>query len=178
MTVRSFEEQQPRIHPSAYVDPTALVIGDVEIGEDASVWPMAVVRGDIQSIRIGTRSNIQDGTVIHVTHDSRFCPGGQPTVIGADVTVGHKVILHACTVEDQCLIGMGAIIMDQAVVRSRVMVGAGSLVPPGKVLESGYLYVGSPVKQMRPLNDRELEFLEYSAQNYARLKDRHRRGGR
>ncbi|MDX1654987.1 MAG: gamma carbonic anhydrase family protein [Candidatus Competibacteraceae bacterium] len=178
MTVRSFENLEPRIFPSAYVDTTALVIGDVEIGDDASIWPMAVVRGDIQSIRIGPRSNIQDGTIVHVTHDSRFCPGGQPTVIGADVTVGHKVILHACTVADLCLIGMGTVIMDQAVVQSRVMVGAGSLIPPGKVLESGHLYVGSPVKQIRPLNERELEFLEYSAQNYVRLKDRHRRSGK
>jgi len=174
MPIRPFEQQTPRIHPSAYVDNTAVVIGDVEIGEDSSVWPLCVIRGDIQSIRIGARTSIQDGTIIHVTHDSRFCPGGQPTVIGNDVTVGHRVILHACTIEDYCLIGMGAIVMDKAVVRSRVTIGAGGVVPPGKVLESGYLYVGSPVKQVRPLNDRELEFLEYSAQNYRRLKERHR----
>ncbi len=174
MSIRSFEQHTPRIHPAAYVDETALVIGDVEIGQDSSIWPMSVVRGDIQSIRIGERSSIQDGTIIHVTHDSRFCPGGQPTHIGNDVTVGHKVILHACTVEDYCLIGMGAIVMDKAIVHSRVTIGAGSVVPPGKVLASGFLYVGSPVKQVRPLNDRELEFLEYSAQNYRRLKERHR----
>ena len=174
MPIRSFEQHNPQIHPSAYVDDTALVIGAVEIGEDSSIWPMSVIRGDIQHIRIGARTSIQDGTIIHVTHDSRFCPGGQPTVIGNDVTVGHKVILHACTIEDYCLIGMGAIVMDKAVVQSRVTIGAGSVVPPGKVLESGYLYVGSPVRQVRPLNDRELEFLEYSAQNYRRLKERHR----
>jgi len=174
MAVRSFEQHSPRIHPTVYVDETALVIGDVEIGEDSSVWPMSVVRGDIQSIRIGARTSIQDGTIVHVTHDSRFCPGGQPTVIGNDVTVGHKVILHACTIEDYCLIGMGAIVMDKAVVQARVTIGAGSVVPPGKVLESGFLYVGSPIRQVRPLNDRELEFLKYSAQNYRRLKERHR----
>ena len=174
MPIRPFEQHVPRIHPSAYVDDTAVVIGDVEISEDSSVWPLCVIRGDIQSIRIGARTSIQDGTIIHVTHDSRFCPGGQPTRIGNDVTVGHKVILHACTIEDYCLIGMGAIVMDKAVVQARVTIGAGSVVPPGKVLESGYLYVGSPVKQARPLNDRELEFLEYSAQNYRRLKERHR----
>ncbi len=174
MALRPFEQHAPRIHPSAYVDATALIIGDVEIGQDSSVWPMSVIRGDIQSIRIGERSSIQDGTIIHVTHDSRFCPGGQPTRIGNDVTVGHKVILHACTIEDFCLIGMGAIVMDKAVVRSRVTIGAGSVVPPGKVLDSGFLYVGSPVKPVRRLNDRELEFLEYSAQNYRRLKERHR----
>jgi carbonic anhydrase/acetyltransferase-like protein (isoleucine patch superfamily) len=173
MPIRPFEQHAPRIHPTAHIDETAVVIGDVEVGEDSSIWPLCVVRGDIQSIRIGARTSIQDGTIVHVTHDSRFCPGGQPTLIGNDVTVGHKVILHACTVEDFCLIGMGAIVMDKAVVRSRVTVGAGSVVPSGKVLESGYLYLGSPVKQVRPLNPRELEFLEYSAQNYRRLKDRH-----
>ncbi|HRD66426.1 MAG TPA: gamma carbonic anhydrase family protein [Candidatus Competibacter sp.] len=173
MPIRPFEQHAPRIHPTAFVDDTAVVIGDVEIGEDSSVWPLCVIRGDIQSIRIGARTSIQDGTIIHVTHDSRFCPGGQPTSIGNDVTVGHKVILHACTIGDFCLIGMGAIVMDKAVVQSRVTIGAGSVVPSGKVLESGYLYVGSPVKQIRPLNPRELEFLEYSAQNYRRLKDRH-----
>ncbi len=173
MAIRPFEQHTPQIHATVYVDDTALVIGDVEIGEDSSVWPMSVIRGDIQRIRIGARTSIQDGSVIHVTHDSRFCPGGQPTLIGNDVTVGHKVILHACTIEDYCLIGMGSIIMDKAVVRSRVTIGAGSVVPPGKVLESGFLYVGSPVKQVRPLNERELEFLEYSAQNYRRLRERH-----
>ncbi len=174
MPIRPFEQHAPRVHPSAFIDESAAIIGDVEIGEDSSVWPLCVIRGDIQSIRIGARTSIQDGTIVHVTHDSRFCPGGQPTLIGNDVTVGHKVILHACTVEDYCLIGMGAIVMDKAVVRTRVTVGAGSVVPSGKILESGYLYVGSPVKQVRPLSDRELEFLEYSAQNYRRLKDRHR----
>ena len=174
MSIRLFEQYTPQIHPTAYVDEAALVIGDVEIGQDSSIWPMSVVRGDIQSIRIGARTSIQDGTIIHVTHDSRFCPGGQPTVIGNSVTVGHKVILHACTIEDFCLIGMGAIVMDKAVVQSRVTIGAGSVVPPGKVLESGFLYVGSPIRQVRPLTERELEFLEYSAQNYQRLKDRYR----
>ena len=174
MPIRPFEQYAPLIHPTAYVDDTAVIIGDVEIGQDSSVWPLCVIRGDIQRIRIGARTSIQDGTVIHVTHDSRFCPGGQPTLIGNDVTFGHKTILHACTIEDFCLIGMGAIVMDRAVVQSRVTIGAGSVVPPGKILDSGYLYVGSPVKQVRPLNERELEFLEYSAQNYRRLKERHR----
>lgn len=175
MSIRAFEEHQPLIAASAYVDESAVIIGDVEIGEDVSIWPLCVVRGDIQRIRIDSRTNIQDGTVIHVTHDSRFCPGGLPTVIGAEVTVGHKVMLHACTIEDLSLIGMNAVIMDGAIVQSRVMVGAGSVVPPGKILQAGHLYVGSPVKKIRPLNDRELEFLEYSSQNYVRLKNRHRK---
>ncbi|RUQ32907.1 MAG: gamma carbonic anhydrase family protein [Candidatus Competibacteraceae bacterium] len=176
MPIRPFEQYAPLIHPTAYVDDTAVVIGDVEIGQDSSVWPLCVIRGDIQRIRIGDRTSIQDGTIIHVTHDSRFCPGGQPTLIGNDVTIGHKVILHACTIADYCLIGMGAIVMDKAVVPSRVTIGAGSVVPPGKVLDSGFLYVGSPVRPVRPLNERELAFLEYSAQNYQRLKDRHQAG--
>lgn len=173
MTIRTLGELKPRIAPSAYVDEAAVVIGDVEIGEEASIWPLCVVRGDVQSIRIGARTNIQDGSVVHVTHDSRFCPGGLATYIGNDVTVGHKVILHACTIEDTALIGMNTVIMDGAVVQSRVIVGAGSVVPPSRILESGYLYVGSPVKQMRALSERELEFLEYSAQNYVRLKGRY-----
>lgn len=174
MPIRAFEQHIPLIHPTAFIDETAVIIGEVEIGQDSSIWPYCVIRGDIQRITIGARTSIQDGTIIHVTHDSRFCPGGQPTVIGNDVTVGHKVILHACTIEDYCLIGMGAIVMDKAVVQTRVTIGAGSVVPSGKVLESGYLYVGSPVKPVRRLNEKELEFLEYSAQNYRRLKDRHR----
>jgi carbonic anhydrase/acetyltransferase-like protein (isoleucine patch superfamily) len=173
MSIRTFQDCTPRVAASAFVDETALVLGDVEVGEDSSIWPMSVVRGDVQSIRIGARTSIQDGSVVHVTHDSRFCPGGLPTIIGDDNTVGHKVILHACTVENQCLIGMGAIVMDGAVIHSRVIVGAGGVVPPGKILESGYLYVGTPVQKKRPLNERELEFLEYSALNYKRLKDRH-----
>ncbi|MBK7540979.1 MAG: gamma carbonic anhydrase family protein [Candidatus Competibacter sp.] len=173
MSVRPFEQHVPRVHPTAFVDDTAVVIGDVDIGEHSSVWPLCVVRGDIQSIRIGARTSIQDGTIIHVTHDSRFCPGGQPTLVGNDVTVGHKTILHACTIEDYCLIGMGAIVMDKAVVQAWVTLGAGSVVPPGKVLDSGYLYVGSPAKRVRPLSERERDFLGYSPQNYQRLKDRH-----
>lgn len=177
MTIRNFEGHQPCIALSVLVDDTALVVGDVEIGEDSSIWPMCVLRGDIRRIRIGRRTNIQDGTVIHVTHDSRFCPGGKPTLLGDDITVGHRVVLHACTVEGPSLIGMSAVVMDGAVVRPRVIVGAGSVVSPGKVLESDHLYVGSPAKPVRPLTERELEFLEYSAQHYVRLKDRHRRVG-
>jgi carbonic anhydrase/acetyltransferase-like protein (isoleucine patch superfamily) len=175
MTIRRFEDQQPRIAATAYVDHTAVVVGAVEIGEDASIWPLCVVRGDVHAITIGARTSIQDGTVIHVTHDGPFSPGGQATRVGDDVTVGHKALLHACTIENLCLIGMGVIVMDKAVVQSHVIVGAGSVVPPGKVLESGFLYVGSPVKRVRPLTAREREFLAYSAQHYVRLKERHRR---
>ncbi len=175
MAIRNFDDSRPVIHETAYIDESAVVIGDVRIGEDSSVWPMAVVRGDVNSIRIGARSNIQDGCVLHVAHGSRFTRGGCPLAVGDDVTVGHRVILHACTVGSACLIGMAATIMDGSVVEDRVIVGAGSLVPIGKTLKSGYLYIGSPAKQIRPLNDEELTFLEYSAGHYARLKDQHKK---
>ncbi|MGB1801222.1 MAG: gamma carbonic anhydrase family protein [Gammaproteobacteria bacterium] len=173
MTIRSFKGTSPTIHETAYIDETAVVIGDVTIGEDSSVWPMTVARGDVHSIKIGARTNIQDGCVLHVTHDGEFSPGGHPLAVGDDVTVGHRVTLHACTIGNQCLIGMSATIMDAAVLEDNVIVGAGSLVPTGKRLESGFLYVGSPVKRVRELNEKELTFLEYSAKNYVKLKDEH-----
>jgi len=177
MSIRSFEGQGPLIHKSAYVDEQAMVCGRVSIGADSSIWPMTVVRGDINTITIGERTNIQDGSVLHVTHDSEYAPGGAPLVIGNDVTVGHRVVLHACTVEDLCLIGMGAVVLDGAVIRAGAMIGAGALVSPNKELEGGYLYVGAPARQARPLSDQEKRFLKYSAEHYARLKDRHRRAG-
>lgn len=176
MAIRSFEGHRPRIHASAYVDEQATVCGRVSIGADSSIWPMTVVRGDVNTISIGERTNIQDGSVLHVTHDSEFAPDGAPLVIGSDVTVGHRVVLHACTVEDLCLVGMGAVVLDGAIIRSGAMIGAGALVPPNKVLEGGYLYIGAPVRRARELTDQEKRFLEYSAKHYAQLKDRHRNG--
>ncbi len=173
MTIRSFEQHLPRLAAGAWVDQSAVVIGDVELQEDASIWPMCVIRGDIQSIRIGARSNVQDGTVIHVTHHSRFCPGGRPTQIGSDVTVGHRAVLHACSIGDLVLVGMQVTVMDGAMIGPRCMIGAGSLVPPAKQLRSGFLYLGNPVTEHRALSDRELEFLSYSATHYVRLKNRH-----
>tara|TARA_R110000782_G_scaffold133949_2_gene226317 strand:- start:842 stop:1360 length:519 start_codon:yes stop_codon:yes gene_type:complete len=170
MSIRNFKDKSPNIHPNAYVDETAVVIGDVTIGEDSSVWPMSVIRGDVNSITIGARTNIQDGSVLHESHTSEFS-SGYPLVIGDDVTVGHKALLHACTVGNMCLVGMSATVMDGAVLGDYVIIGASSLVPPGKKLESGYLYVGSPVKQVRELNENERAFLEYSAKHYAHLKD-------
>jgi carbonic anhydrase/acetyltransferase-like protein (isoleucine patch superfamily) len=174
--IRSFEGHVPEIAPGAWVDETALVIGDVVIGAHSSVWPMTVVRGDIQRIEIGARTNIQDGSVLHVTHDSRFMPGGRPLTVGDDVTVGHKVVLHACSIGERCLIGMGSIIMDGAEIASDTLLGAGSLVTPNKRLESGYLWQGSPARRVRELTDREREYLRYSAEHYVRLKDRHAGG--
>lgn len=173
MTVRTYQGISPQIRPGAFVDPSALAIGDVFIGEEASLWPMSVARGDIQHIEIGARSNIQDGSILHVTHDSKYKPGGRALIIGEGVTVGHNVVLHACTVEDHCLIGIGSIILDGAVVHARAMVGAGSLVTPGTELAGESLWVGRPAKRVRALTADELEYLEYSAAHYVKLKNRH-----
>ncbi len=171
MNIRSLRGIRPKIAESAYVDETAVVIGDVTIGDDSSIWPMVVIRGDDQAVVIGNRSNIQDGSVIHVASDNELFPGGIPTIIGDDVVVGHKVLLHACTIGNGCLIGMSSTVLDGAVIEEGTMLGAGSLVPMGKRLESGYLYVGSPVKQVRKLGDKEKYFLEYAAKHYVELKD-------
>jgi carbonic anhydrase/acetyltransferase-like protein (isoleucine patch superfamily) len=178
MSIRPFAGKTPEIAATAYVDESAVVIGDVKIGEDSSIWPMTVVRGDVHSITIGKGTNIQDASILHVTHDGKFSPGGFPLVVGDYVTVGHRVILHACTVGNYCLIGMAATIMDGAVLGDKLIIGAGSLVPTGKELEGGYLYVGSPVKRVRELNDKELEFLEFSANHYVKLKDQHIQGNK
>ena len=173
MAIREFEGVLPNIDPSAYIDDAALVIGDVEIGKDSSVWPFVVIRGDVNRIRIGELTNIQDNSVLHVTHDGPHNPGGHALQVGNSVTVGHRAILHGCTINDNCLIGMGATIMDGAVIQTNTIVGAGSLVTPGKLLESGYLWLGSPVRQVRPLSDDEIMAIEYSTNHYVKLKNRH-----
>ena len=173
MAIREFEGVLPNIDPSAYIDDAALVIGDVEIGKDSSVWPFVVIRGDVNRIRIGELTNIQDNSVLHVTHDGPYNPGGYALQVGNRVTVGHRAILHGCTINDNCLIGMGATIMDGAVIQTNTIVGAGSLVTPGKLLESGYLWLGSPVRQVRPLSDDEIKAIEYSTNHYVKLKNRH-----
>jgi carbonic anhydrase/acetyltransferase-like protein (isoleucine patch superfamily) len=176
VSIRTFENITPQIADSAYVDETALVIGAVRIGADVSLWPKVVARGDVNTIEIGARTNIQDGTILHVSHDSEFAPGGFPLSIGADITVGHQAILHGCTIEDRCLVGMAATVMDGAVLRSGSILGAGSLVPPGRELEGGFLWVGSPARKVRPLRKEEEAFLDYSARHYVELKNRHRAG--
>jgi len=171
--IRSFEGFTPQIDKAVFIDESSVVTGNVTIGEDSSVWPCCSIRGDIHSITIGARTNIQDGCILHVTHDSEYAPGGFKLTIGNEVTVGHNVVLHACTVEDLCLIGMGSVVLDGAVVKSGAMIGAGSLVPPNKVLEGGFMWLGSPVKKARELTDKEKTFLKYSAQQYVKLKNRH-----
>lgn len=174
MTIRTFAQTKPKIDSSAFIDETALVIGDVVIGKDSSVWPMTVIRGDVNFIRIGDLSNVQDGSVLHVTHGYEAVPDGFSLTVGKQVTVGHKVILHGCNVSDRCLIGMGAVLMDGAIIESDTLVGAGALVPPGKVLESGYLWVGSPVRKVRPLRQGERDWILYSADHYCKLKEQHK----
>jgi len=171
--IRSFENFTPQIDKTAFIDESSVVTGNVSIGEDSSVWPCCSIRGDIHSITIGACTNIQDGCILHVTHDSEYAPGGFRLKVGNEVTVGHNVVLHACTVEDLCLIGMGSVLLDGAIVQSGAMVGAGSLVPPNKVLEGGFMWLGSPVKKVRELTDKEKAFLKYSAQQYVKLKNRH-----
>ena len=176
MTIREFAGKRPRIATTAFIDDSAVVIGDVSIGEHSSLWPTVVARGDVHNIVVGDYTNIQDGSILHVTHDGEFSPGGFPLRIGDYVTVGHRAILHACTVGDRCLIGMAATVMDGAVLEAGVILAAGSLVPTGKNLDGGYLWVGSPAKRKRPLTENEQAFLDYSAEHYARLKDRHKGG--
>jgi carbonic anhydrase/acetyltransferase-like protein (isoleucine patch superfamily) len=173
MTTRAFDGITPLLGERVYIDPAALVIGRVTIGDDASIWPMTVVRGDVNTISIGAGTNIQDGSMLHVTQPSTAHPAGFSLTIGARVTVGHGAILHACTIEDLVLVGMGSTIMDGAIVRTGTIVGAGSLVPPGKVLESGHLYLGSPVRLVRKLSAEETAFLDASARHYIALKNRY-----
>lgn len=153
----------PTIAPDAFIAQTAVVTGDVVIGAQSSVWYGCVLRGDVHEIRVGERTNIQDGTVVHVTRHKHGC------YIGSDITVGHGAILHACTLQDGCFIGMGATVMDGAVVESGAMVAAGALVTPGKVVKSGELWGGSPAKSLRQLTEAELAFFPVSAANYAAL---------
>ncbi len=169
--IRSFRGQSPVLGQRVWVDPSAVVIGDVTLGDDSSVWPYTVIRGDMHRIRIGAQCSIQDGSVLHITHASAFNPEGFALTIGDEVTVGHKVTLHGCSLGSRILIGMGSIVMDGAVIEDEVILGAGSLVPPGKVLESGYLYVGSPAKPIRTLTAKEKSFFSYTASNYVALKD-------
>ncbi|MGE5154808.1 MAG: gamma carbonic anhydrase family protein [Bdellovibrio bacteriovorus] len=172
--LRSFEGQSPRLAEGVWVDETAVVIGDVTLGPGASVWPHCVIRGDIHRIEIGAATNIQDGSILHVSHDSRFMPGGAPLILHERVTVGHQVVLHGCEIGELCLIGIGARVLDRAVIEPHTLLGAGTLVPPGRVLQGGYLYLGAPAERARILTDRELEYLEYVAVNYVRLAERHR----
>ncbi|MCH4565459.1 gamma carbonic anhydrase family protein [Halomonas sp. EGI 63088] len=170
-TIRSWKGMTPQLGERVYIDPACMVLGDVVLGDDCSVWPMAVIRGDMHRIRIGARTSVQDGSVLHITHASDFNPEGFSLTIGEEVTIGHKAILHGCTLGNRILVGMGAIVMDGAVVEDEVIIAAGAVVTPGKRLESGHVYAGNPAKALRPLKEQERAFFPYTAGNYVRLKD-------
>lgn len=171
MTLSPYLESFPEVDESAFVQTSAQIIGDVKIGRDSSVWCNTVLRGDVNHIVIGECSNIQDFAMGHVSHKNAAKPDGSPLIIGNHVTIGHSVILHGCTIGDECLIGMGSIVMDDAVIEAQVMLGAGSLVSPGKTLESGHLYVGRPALKVRALSPEEIAYLRYSAEHYVRVKN-------
>ncbi|MCH1491808.1 MAG: gamma carbonic anhydrase family protein [Luminiphilus sp.] len=168
--LRVWRSSSPRIGARVMVDPSAVVLGDIALGDDVSIWGNCSIRADMHRISIGEGTNIQDNSVLHITHAGRFNPDGFPLVIGERVTVGHRAVLHGCTLGDRVLVGMGAIVMDGAIVEDEVMIAGGALVTPGKRLESGWLYGGSPAKPMREISASERAFLGYSAENYIRLK--------
>ena len=170
-SLRKYKGISPTLGQRVYVDPAATVIGNVTLGDDVSVWPGVVLRGDVHFIRIGARSNVQDGTIVHVTHDGPFSPGGYPTIIGENVTIGHAAVIHACTIEDCCLIGMHATVLDGATVKKYGFVGAGSVIPPGKVVGERELWLGNPARFVRVLSDRQIEQLLYSADQYVKMKN-------
>ncbi|MBR5556759.1 MAG: gamma carbonic anhydrase family protein [Acinetobacter sp.] len=167
--IRPYLSHTPKIDSSCYIDESAVLIGEVCLAENVSVWPFAVIRGDVNFIQIGKNSNVQDHVMLHVSHKNAAKPQGSPLVIGEDVTIAHHVTLHGCTIGNRVLIGINSIVLDDVIIEDDVMIGAGSLVPPRKVLKSGYLYVGSPVQQVRALTEKEIAFLSYSAQNYVKV---------
>jgi carbonic anhydrase/acetyltransferase-like protein (isoleucine patch superfamily) len=176
MPVSSYLNTSPQFGEDLYLHETATVIGDVTVGKDCSIWCNTVLRGDVNRIVIGNCTNVQDFAMCHVSHKSAAKPDGSPLVIGDYVTIGHQAMLHGCTIGNEVLIGMGAIIMDDVVVQDQVMVGAGSLVSPGKVLESGHLYVGRPAVKVRALTPEEIAYLKYSAEHYVRVKNNYLKG--
>ncbi len=171
MPIKPYKNKLPSIGQNAFIDESAVLIGDIVLGDDVSVWPMAVLRADVNRIVIGSRTNIQDGSVLHVTHPHEHSPDGYALSVGEDVTIGHRVVLHGCQIGNHCLIGIGAVVMDGAVIEDEVILGAGSLVPPRRNLETGFLYIGSPARKARPLTEEEKSFFRYSSAHYISLKN-------
>ncbi len=160
--LRPYKGVRPTIHPTAFVDASAQVIGDVQVGAESSIWPNVVVRGDVHYIRIGDRTNVQDLTLVHVMRETN------PTLIGNDVTIGHSAVIHGCTIEDRCLIGMGAILLNGVRVGTGSIVAAGALVPEGTVIPPGSMVMGMPAKVTRPLTPEEDASIQWYANNYVR----------
>jgi len=173
INLRSFRGKSPNVGQRVLIDPSAVVLGDVTLEDDVSVWPQVAIRGDMHRIRVGARTSVQDGSILHITHAGPFNPDGWPLDIGCDVTIGHRAVLHGCTIGNRVLVGMSATVMDGAVVEDDVVIAAGALVTPGKRLRSGYLYTGSPARETRQLSEKELAYFTYSATNYVGLKDQH-----
>jgi carbonic anhydrase/acetyltransferase-like protein (isoleucine patch superfamily) len=173
ISLRNFQGHTPNIGQRVLIDPSAVVLGQVILEDDVSIWPQAAIRGDMHHIRVGARTSVQDGCVLHITHAGPYNPEGWSLNIGCDVTIGHNATLHGCTVKDRVLVGMGATVMDGAVVEENVVIAAGALVTSGKHLRSGYLYAGSPAREVRPLSESEMDYFLYSANNYVKLKDQH-----
>lgn len=171
MALYRYFAHAPQLGSRVYVAPEAMILGQITLADDVSIWPFVAARGDVNQIHIGARTNVQDNTVLHVTHDGDYTPGGVPLMIGADVTIGHGAILHACQIGNACLIGMGATVLDRAVVGQHCMLGAGSVLTPGKIMLPGSLWIGNPAKYVRDLKPAEIEMLYYSARNYVKLKD-------
>ncbi|KAA8735489.1 gamma carbonic anhydrase family protein [Acinetobacter qingfengensis] len=171
--VRNFLGIQPKIDGSCYIDSLSVVIGDVQLAKNVSVWPFAVIRADVNHIHIGKCSNVQDHCMLHVSHKTATNPQGSPLIIGEEVTIGHHVTLHGCNIGNRVLIGINSVVLDDVTIEDDVMIGAGSLVPPRKTLKSGYLYLGNPVQQIRPLTEKELAFLSYSARHYVKVMQQH-----
>ena len=171
MPLETYRGIRPRIGERVFVHGSSSVIGDVCLGDDVSVWPNVSLRGDVNRIEVGEGTNIQDNTACHVTHVHAGDPEGAPLLIGKHVTIGHGAILHGCTIGDECLVGMGSVVLDHAVLEDRVFLAAGSLVPPGKRLEGGWLWMGRPATKVRPLTDDEIAHLRYSAEHYVAVKD-------
>ena len=171
MTIRKYKGLTPTFPASTYIDEQACVIGNVTLGEDCSVWPMVVMRGDMDSIKVGNRTNIQDATIVHVTHGSKYFPTGYDVVIGDDVTIGHKATIHGCHIGNRVLVGIDTTILDGAIIEDDVMIGAGSLIPPGKRITSKKLWLGRPARAIRDLTKKEIAFLKYSAKSYSALKN-------
>ena len=167
-TTLPFEGKLPVIHPAAWVAPTAVVIGDVEIGEESSIWYHCVLRGDTNQMRIGARTNIQDGSILHLN------AGAEPLIIGDDVTVGHACIIHACILKNRAFVGMGATVLDRAVIEEGGMLGAGGLLPPGKVIGPNELWTGAPAKLARVMTAEERARFDKTAVHYVELARRHR----
>ena len=178
MPISNYLNTTPFVGDRVFLHSSCQVIGDVKLGDDSSVWCNTVLRGDVNRIVIGRGTNIQDLTTGHVSHKTEAKPEGSPLIIGDYVTVGHAVVLHGCIIGNECLIGIGSIILDDVVIPDRVMIGAGSLVSPGKVLESGMLYMGRPAKPVRALTEKEIEHLRYSAEHYMRVKDNYLNGSK